>query len=170
MTSKDEAVELTKVLSGKAILNLQKLIRSVPVGDYVIDYVARLVRATRPKDPTAPDFVKKMVDYGAGPRAGQFLREAGKAIAAMDGRFSVAIDDIKKVGHPRAAPPRQHELPGPGRGQDQRGHHPAAARRSSANPRSASMKKESAESSPGSLLPISLRGEGIAPENHGLHG
>src|SRR5436305_1909385 len=59
-TTKDEAVELTKVLSSKAIINLQKLIRSVPVGQYVIDYVARLVRATRPKDPAAPDFVKKL--------------------------------------------------------------------------------------------------------------
>jgi MoxR-like ATPase len=99
-TAKDEAIELTKVLSAKAIVNLQRLIRSVPVGDYVIDYVARLVRATRPKDPTAPEFVKKWVDYGAGPRAGQFLLMGGKAMAAMDGRFSVAIDDIKKVAIP----------------------------------------------------------------------
>jgi MoxR-like ATPase len=99
-TTKDEAVELAKVLSGKAIINLQKLIRSVPVGQYVIDYVARLVRATRPKDPGAPDFVKKMVDWGAGPRAGQFLILGGKAMAAMDGRFSVAVDDIKKVAIP----------------------------------------------------------------------
>src|SRR6059036_3890672 len=50
---------------------MQKLVRSVPVGDYVIDYVTRLVRSTRPKDPSAPEFVKKMVDWGAGPRAGQ---------------------------------------------------------------------------------------------------
>jgi MoxR-like ATPase len=99
-TGKGEAVELTKVLSSKAILNLQKLILNVPVGDYVLDYITRLVRATRPKDPTAPDFVKKMVDYGAGPRAGQFLRDAGKALAAMDGRFSVAIDDVKKAAIP----------------------------------------------------------------------
>ena len=91
---------MTKVLSGKAIMNLQKLVRSVPVGDYVLDYVARLVRATRPKDPTAPDFVRKMVDWGAGPRAGQFLIWGAKAMAAMDGRFSVAIDDIKKVATP----------------------------------------------------------------------
>ena len=88
------------MLSAKAIVNLQKLVRSVPVGDYVLDYVARLVRATRPKDPTAPDFVSKMVDWGAGPRAGQFLIHGGKAMAAMDGRFSVAIDDIKKVAIP----------------------------------------------------------------------
>ncbi len=98
-TSKDESIELTKVLSAKAIVNLQKLIRSVPVGEYVIEYVARLVRATRP-DPQAPDFVRKMVDYGAGPRAGQFLVRAGQAFAAMDGRFSVAIDDIKKAAIP----------------------------------------------------------------------
>ncbi len=100
MTSKSEAVELTKVLSSKAISNLQKLILGVPVGDYVLDYIARLVRATRPSDPTAPEFIKKMVDYGAGPRAGQFLRDGGKALAAMDGRFSVAIDDVKKVAIP----------------------------------------------------------------------
>jgi len=81
-------------------VNLQKLVRGVPVGDYVIDYVTRLVRATRPKDPTAPDFVRKMVDWGAGPRAGQFLIHGGKAMAAMDGRFSVAIDDIKRVAIP----------------------------------------------------------------------
>jgi MoxR-like ATPase len=60
----------------------------------------KLVRATRPKDPTAPDFVKRMVDYGAGVRAGQYLVRAGQAFAAMDGRFTVAIDDIKKAAGP----------------------------------------------------------------------
>jgi MoxR-like ATPase len=99
-TTKEEAAPLTKVLSAKAITNMQSLVRRVPVGDYVIDYVARLVRATRPADPTAPDFVKKMVDWGGGPRAGQYLIWGGKATAAMEGRFSVAIDDIKKVAIP----------------------------------------------------------------------
>ena len=99
-TTKDETPELTKVLSGKAIVNMQKLVRSVPVGEYVIDFATRLVRATRPRDPSAPEFVRKMVDWGAGPRAGIFLIQGGKAIAAMDGRFSVAIDDIKKVAIP----------------------------------------------------------------------
>jgi MoxR-like ATPase len=99
-TTKDEVVELTKSLTAKAIINVQKLIRSVPVGEYVIDYVARLVRATRPKDPTAPEFVRKMVDWGAGPRAGQNLILGAKALAAMDNRYSVAIDDIKKVAIP----------------------------------------------------------------------
>jgi MoxR-like ATPase len=102
-TTKDEAVELSKVLSAKAILNMQKLVRSVPVGDYVIDYVTRLVRASRPRNPDqpgAPDFVRKMVDWGGGVRAGQYLIMGGKAMAAMDGRFSVSIDDVKKVAIP----------------------------------------------------------------------
>jgi MoxR-like ATPase len=100
MISKDEKPELTKVLSAKAIVNLQKLIRSVPVGDFVIDFATRLARASRPKDPTAPDFVKKLVDWGAGPRAGINLMIAGQAFAAMDGRFSVAVDDIRKAAVP----------------------------------------------------------------------
>ncbi len=99
-TTKDETPELIKVLSGKAIVNMQKLVRSVPVGEYVIDFATRLVRATRPRDPSAPEFVRKMVDWGASPRAGIFLIQGGKAMAAMDGRFSVAIDDIKKVAIP----------------------------------------------------------------------
>jgi MoxR-like ATPase len=99
-TTKEESQELQKVLSAKAIVNMQRLVRSVPVGDYVIDYVARLVRATRPREPLAPEFVKRMVDWGAGPRAGQYLIHGGKAMAAMEGRFSVAIDDIKKVAIP----------------------------------------------------------------------
>jgi MoxR-like ATPase len=98
-TTKDEVHELTKVLSSKAIINLQKLVRGVPVGDYVVDYVAKLVRSTRP-GLDAPDFITRWVDYGAGPRAGQFLIRAGQAFAAMDGRFSVSIDDIKKAAVP----------------------------------------------------------------------
>ncbi|NDH04973.1 MoxR family ATPase [bacterium] len=98
-TTRDETHELTKVLSSKAIINLQKLVRGVPVGDYVVEYVARLVRSTRPGT-DAPDFINRWVDYGAGPRAGQFLIRAGQAFAAMDGRFSVSIDDIKKAAVP----------------------------------------------------------------------
>lgn len=98
--TKGEQPQVSKVLSAKAIINLQKLVRAVAVGEYVIDYVVRLVRASRPRDPSAPEFVKKMVDWGAGPRAQIYLVESGKAFAAMDGRFSVAIDDIKKAAIP----------------------------------------------------------------------
>jgi MoxR-like ATPase len=100
MATREEPTEITKVLSGRAILNMQKLVRSIPVGDYVKDYVTRLVRATRPQDITAPEFVKKMVDWGAGPRACIFLAQGARAVAAMDGRFSVAIEDVKKIAIP----------------------------------------------------------------------
>jgi len=99
-TTKGEPAELAKVLSAKAILNMQKLVRSVPAGEYVNDYIVRLVRATRPRGESAPDFVRKMVDWGAGPRACQYLAWGGMAMAAMDGRFSVSIDDVKKVAVP----------------------------------------------------------------------
>jgi MoxR-like ATPase len=99
-TTKGESPELRKVLSGRAILNLQKLVYNVAVSEFIIKYVARLVRATRPADSTAPQFIKDMVDWGAGPRAGQYLILGGKAMAAMDGRFSVSLDDIRKVAPP----------------------------------------------------------------------
>jgi len=99
-TTRNEKVEVRKVLSARAIINLQKLVNSVAVSEYMVKYVARLVRATRPKDESAPKFVKELVDWGAGPRAGQFLINGGKAIAAMDGRFSVGVDDIRKIAVP----------------------------------------------------------------------
>jgi MoxR-like ATPase len=99
-TTRGEKPEIRKVLSGKAILNLQKLVGSVAVSEYIIKYVATLVRATRPKSEDAPEFVRELVDWGAGPRAGQFLIHGGKALAAMEGRFSVSIDDVKKVAVP----------------------------------------------------------------------
>ncbi len=99
-TTRHEKPEVSKVLSARAILNLQKLVSSVAVSEYIIKYVATLVRATRPKDESAPEFVQEMVDWGAGPRAGQFLIHGGKALAAMDGRFTVAIEDVQKVAIP----------------------------------------------------------------------
>ncbi|MGO8751362.1 MAG: AAA family ATPase [Thermoguttaceae bacterium] len=100
VTTRSEKVECRKVLSGKAILNVQKLVGSVACTQYVVQYVSRLVRATRPKDPSAPPFVRELVDWGAGPRAGQFLIMGGKSMAAMDGRFSVALEDVQKVAIP----------------------------------------------------------------------
>ena len=79
---------------------MQKLVSSVAVTEYIVKYVARLVRATRPADESAPDFIRQLVDWGAGPRAGQFLINGGKALAAMDGRFSVGIEDVKKIAIP----------------------------------------------------------------------
>ncbi len=98
--SSNDKPEVRKVLSAKAIVNLQKLVHSVAVSEYIIKYVARLVRATRPGDENAPEFIKDLVDWGAGPRAGQFLIAGGKAMAAMEGRFSVSIADVQKVAVP----------------------------------------------------------------------
>jgi len=98
--ARNEKSEVRKILSAKAILNLQKLVGSVAVSEFIVKYVATLVRSTRPRDELAPDFIQELVDWGAGPRAGLFLINGGKAIAAMDGRFSVAIDDIKRVAVP----------------------------------------------------------------------
>ena len=100
VTCRNEQVEVRKVLSARAIVNLQKLVSSVAVSPYVVKYVAALVRATRPRDDSAPEMVRQMVDWGAGPRAGQFLINGGKALAAMEGRFSVAVDDVRKIAVP----------------------------------------------------------------------
>jgi len=99
-TTRNEKPEVRKVLSAKAILNVQNLVGKVAVSEYIIQYVSALVRATRPRDETAPEFVRELVDWGAGPRAGQFLIHGGKALAAMDGRFSVAVEDVQKIAVP----------------------------------------------------------------------
>jgi len=99
-TTGGAAPELKVVFNARQILNMQKLVRSIPVSEYVIKYVARLVRATRPKDPTAPEFVRQMVEWGAGPRAGQYLILGGKSFAAMDGRFTVSTADVRRVAVP----------------------------------------------------------------------
>jgi MoxR-like ATPase len=74
--------------------------REVTISQYIVQYAARLVRATRPKDESALPFIKELVNWGAGPRAGQYLIHGGKALAAMDGRFSVSIDDIRACAIP----------------------------------------------------------------------
>jgi MoxR-like ATPase len=100
LTTRNEKTDVRKVLSAKAIVNIQRLVQSVAVSEFVVKYVARLVRSTRPADEFAPDYVREMVEWGAGPRAGQFLIHGGKALAAMDGRFSVAIDDVRRIAIP----------------------------------------------------------------------
>lgn len=99
-TSSSEKPEIRKVLSAKSILYLQRQINMIEVGPLTINYVTRLVRATRPSDGSAPAFIKQMVDWGAGPRAGQYLIAGGKAIAAMDGRASVSLNDVRRVAVP----------------------------------------------------------------------
>lgn len=99
-TSSSEKPEIRKVLSARAIQYLQKQINSIEVAPHSVTYVARLVRGTRPADVSSPKFIRELVDWGAGPRAGQYLLAGAKAMAAMDGRPSISLDDIRKVAIP----------------------------------------------------------------------
>jgi MoxR-like ATPase len=94
------APEITATMSAEDIIALQAVVKRVPVGDHVIDFAAKLVRATRPKDPSAPDFVKEMVGWGAGPRAGISLITAAKAHAVLRGRFHATTGDVAAVSKP----------------------------------------------------------------------
>ena len=91
--------ELRKVISGADILRLQELVREVTISDALVDYVSRLVRATRP-DTSSLEYIRKWVDWGAGPRAGQAMILTAKAHALLNGRLSVTPDDLKAVVYP----------------------------------------------------------------------
>ena len=93
----DKEPGLKKVVDAKTIINFQRLVRRIPVADHVFEYAAALVRATRPDEPDAPDFIKKLMSWGAGPRASLNLILAGKARAALRGRCHVSTDDVKEV-------------------------------------------------------------------------
>jgi len=100
VTTRGEVPEVRKVLTAKSIVYLQKQINQIEIAPLTINYVARLVRATRPGNEDSPDFIRELIDWGAGPRAGQYLIAGGKAMAAMSGRPSVSIEDIRKVAIP----------------------------------------------------------------------
>ena len=100
VTTSGERAEVRRVLSAKSILYLQKQIGQIAASPLIISYVARLVRATRPRDASSPEFIRRLVDWGAGPRAGQYLIAGAKAMAAMAGRPSVTIADVRGVAVP----------------------------------------------------------------------
>jgi len=91
---------LNRVLSAEKILQLQALVRRVPVPDHVVRYAVDLVRASRPKEAGAPEFVRRHVTWGAGPRASQYLVLAAKARAILNGRFVASIEDVKALARP----------------------------------------------------------------------
>jgi MoxR-like ATPase len=92
--------EVRPVLSGDAILELQKLVRKVPVSDHVIRFTLALVRQTRLGEPGVPKFVRDWLSWGAGPRAVQYLILGGKARALLHGRVHVQTDDIQALAYP----------------------------------------------------------------------
>jgi MoxR-like ATPase len=85
------------VLAAAEVLELQKIVRSVPVSDYVVDYAVRLARATRPGQEGTPDFVKSWVGWGAGPRASQYLVLGAKARAILRGDLTPSCQDVREV-------------------------------------------------------------------------
>ena len=91
---------------GPAILAMQSLARGVPIADHVTIYTARLLKATHPDDPGATEAVQRYVRYGASPRGVQAMILAGKIMALLDGRYNVALDDIRQA----ALPALRHRL------------------------------------------------------------
>src|SRR5262249_33712746 len=92
--------EVTLVLWGEQILELEKLVGKVPVSDHVIRYTLALVRQTRVGEPGVPKFIRDWLSWGAGPRAVQYLILGGKARALLYGRTHVSVEDIKALAYP----------------------------------------------------------------------
>jgi len=91
---------LEKIMSGADILLFQDIVRRVPVPDHVYEYVVKLVRKCRPKEVEAPDWVKKWVMWGPGPRAVQYLVLGAKARAVLQGSYLVRLEDVQAVAEP----------------------------------------------------------------------
>lgn len=103
LTTSAYEAKVSKIISGEEILDIQDLVRRVPVSDEVINYAIRLVKATRPgrseESGELSDYIKKYVNWGAGPRASQYLILGAKAKAILDGRYGGAHQDVRAVAH-----------------------------------------------------------------------
>jgi MoxR-like ATPase len=100
LTTTTKTAIVDTVTTAEEILDFQQLIRMVPLADSVARYAVELVRATRPTDPTAPDFVKNYVNFGASVRAAQFVVLASKARALLRSRYHVSYEDIRALAPP----------------------------------------------------------------------
>jgi len=99
-TTEDYQPELNRVISGASILELKKIIRQTPIAEHVKDYAIRIILASHPGGPEAPERINKYVRYGASPRGVQSLIMAGKVRALVEGRYNVSFDDIKASARP----------------------------------------------------------------------
>ena len=99
VTGHQEA-KLEALLDAQQVLRLQQVVKRIPVADHVIEFARDLARATRPKQPEAPDFVREMVGWGAGPRAGIYLVTGAKARAVLEGRYHATTADVAAVALP----------------------------------------------------------------------
>ncbi|MBE7493281.1 MAG: AAA family ATPase [Planctomycetes bacterium] len=100
MTTATYKGTVERVLDGAKIMRLQELVRKVPISEHVIRYAMQFARLTRLNNPQAPEFVRKYLAWGAGPRASQYLILGAKARAVLNGRYYVSGDDIRAVVHP----------------------------------------------------------------------
>jgi MoxR-like ATPase len=96
-TTSNEKPSPRKVMEGPAILHYQELVRRVPVSPFVVSYAVALTQRSRPQSPDAPQFVKDYVEWGAGPRASQYLILGAKARTILQGRYAVAVEDIQAL-------------------------------------------------------------------------
>ena len=92
--------EVKKILSGQDIMEYQKLIRKVPIADNVVEYAVGLVNKTRPRTELANDLANEYLEWGAGPRASQYLVIAAKCNALLNGKYSPDIEDIQATVKP----------------------------------------------------------------------
>lgn len=99
-TTIDKVVEVNNILNAEEITYFQKLLRRIPVPDNVYQYAVKLVGRTRPGTPEAHEWAEKYLQWGAGPRASQYLIIGAKTHAAIHGKFSPDIEDVKAVAHP----------------------------------------------------------------------
>ena len=99
-TTREEVPEASAVLDAHQIAQVQNIVRRMPISDHVLEYVANLVRATRPGSAEAPELVRNYVEWGAGPRAGQYLVLGAKALALIEGRFNVSCNDVRAIARP----------------------------------------------------------------------
>lgn len=99
-TTSDQSVELKQVITGEQIMQYQELIRRIPVADNVLEYAVKLVGKTRANSPEAPEITKNFITWGAGPRASQNLIVGAKCHAALNGKYSPDIEDVKAVAKP----------------------------------------------------------------------
>jgi MoxR-like ATPase len=100
LTTSTRKPSVQKILAGPDILELQEIVRKVPVADHVAHYAVRIARTTRRGQPGEPEFIRDYVSWGAGPRASQYLVLAAKARAVLHGRAFVSTDDIRAVAKP----------------------------------------------------------------------
>ncbi|WP_298954864.1 MoxR family ATPase [uncultured Nonlabens sp.] len=96
-TTSDKKPVINALFTAKEIVDFQQLVRRIPVADNVIEYAVKLVGKTRPKSDEAPEIIKQYIDWGAGPRASQNLILAAKTHAAVNGKYSPDIEDVKAV-------------------------------------------------------------------------